>query len=248
MRLADIGQRLVDVQFEVEAIAIACLGQQLLGVLGIVIRRLGRRDATDIGGNADAIEHLRDLAAGNNGLRQFRAIDRFHERLADALIHHHLVVGAAGGIEGHVHQQAVMHGRHADIRVIRELAREIRRRVADEIDIAGHELRGLGLTVGDRRDNDGLDRRLPALVVIIVKTRQHHFLLVERHDLVGPARDRAHATVIGLVLELVQHLRIVDVEAIAEAAELGCEPLFSGDPHLVLIDLLDLVDPGKDYL
>ena len=55
------------VEFEIEAVGIAGLGEQLLRVLGIVVGRLGRGDAADIGRNADAVEHLGDLAAGNDG-------------------------------------------------------------------------------------------------------------------------------------------------------------------------------------
>src|SRR5689334_7538634 len=77
--LADIGQRLVDIEFEIDTVGVARLCQQLFGVARIIGRRLRRGDATDIGGDADSIEKLRDLAAGNHGFRERLPVNPFHE-------------------------------------------------------------------------------------------------------------------------------------------------------------------------
>ncbi len=194
------------VQRDVDPVRIAPLRQELPGFLLVVRVRLHRR----IESERRRLDDRRDLLAQprHHLLDHRLLVDRVVRRLADGL----LVERRAPHVEGDVVHAEDRRRADPCLGMILDIGQEVGVDVADDVDAAGLELGHRGRDLGDRPEDDVLERGLAA-PVLVERLEPDVLVALPLHELPGAGahgRRAAERFVADLLDVLLRHDAEVD--------------------------------------
>ncbi|MEJ2358966.1 MAG: hypothetical protein P8Y13_12950 [Deinococcales bacterium] len=227
-----VGGAVERIDREGEAVGVAGLGQELLGLLGVVrVRRL-RRVARDL--LRDRRRELGTVALGDD-VDDGLLVDRVVHGLPHTLVVERLDLR----VHGHVAHVDARLGADLELAVGLDGVHQLGWQVLDELRLTTLQHRHPGGRVGDEQEVEVLDLRGTAPVV---RVGLEHDLLPRgpAHELEGP---RADGVLVDGLAVLLDGRRADDAAGrVREGVEHRAERLAQGELHLVLGEHVDALD------